>query len=320
MTSPFRLAVILLSLRCVAAAPNPGVALASERQSEEPIAENEIAEIKDVANTSAGKCQQLSEDGDWSLVATKIPPRPAGAMTGSEFANKTRGWKGAARQRAAVDELIRGNLPAFLRTLHPVTMKHRLSDGRQVDAMIWVSCDYLSIGSEADFLRIPLTRPSAVAVAAQFDCVLPTRRIVDAINDQAEFRFTPQPLPPRREMRSSEYYARHNALLEEQRRGRPLGELLAGHKKDVVLTNRLLGPERIAIYGWHKRDGKPIQPLSTVHGADYADYSHGVRLVYGSICIDGKEHSLLDVLADPKLAPIVTHEGVIPRIRNLMRR
>jgi hypothetical protein len=142
---------------------------------------------------------------------------------------------------------------------------------------------------------------------------------VDAVAKQADFRFKPQPLPPGKMMRSSEYYVRHNQMIEKQRKGRPLGELVAGDKKDVVLTNRLLGSERIAIYGWHRKNGKPIQGLSTVHGARYADYSHGVRLVYGEVCVDGKLRSIYDVLQDPKTAPVLSYEGLIPKIRRLMQ-
>ena len=50
--------------------------------------------------------------------------------------------------------------------------------------------------------------------------------------------------------------------------------LTAGPRKDLVLTSRLwLDPGKVAIYGWHRARGAPIQPLSTVHGAGYADYS-----------------------------------------------
>ena len=39
----------------------------------------------------------------------------------------------------------------------------------------------------------------------------------------------------------------------------PLGRVVSGHKKDVVITNRLLrNPARAAIYGWHRLDGDPI--------------------------------------------------------------
>jgi len=44
----------------------------------------------------------------------------------------------------------------------------------------------------------------------------------------------------------------------------------------------------VAIYGWHKLDGKPIQPLYTGHVDWYVDYSHGIRLVSRTIYIDNK--------------------------------
>jgi hypothetical protein len=253
------------------------------------------------------------------LMVSKIPPRPADAISGARFAEMTRGLSGRDRQQEALKELRRGNLPDFLRQLKPVHLQYRTHDGRTIRAVIWVMPDYLAIGSNEDFLRIPLTRPSAVTIAYEFGFVLPTRKMVDAIADQADFRFKPQSLPPSKTMRSTEYYVRHNNLIEQQRTGRPLGELLAGHKKDVVLSNRLLGPERIAIYGWHRKDGTPIQGLSTVHGARYADYSHGARLVFEKACLDGQLRSIYDVLEDPVLAPVLSYEGLIPRIRRLMR-
>ncbi len=79
-----------------------------------------------------------------------------------------------------------------------------------------------------------------------------------------------------------------------------------------MLTNRLLGkPDRVAIYGWHQHDGRPIQPLSTVHGARYADYSHGVRLVSATAFVGGEPRPLLEVLEDRQLAALVSDEGPI---------
>jgi hypothetical protein len=253
------------------------------------------------------------------FMISEIPPRPQNAITGTEFAEMTRGWAGRKRQEAALQELGSGNIPDFMRHLKPVQLQYRTPQGDTVRAVVWVTPDYLAIGSNEDFLRMPLTRPSAVDIAQEFGCVIPTRKIVDAVAKQADFRFRPQPLPPGKMMRSSEYYVRHNRMIEEQRKGRPLGELVAGHKKDVVLTNRLLGPERIAIYGWHRKDGKPIQSLSTVHEARYTDYSQGVRLVYGKACVDGELRSIYEVLQDPKTAQVLSYEGLIPQIRRLMR-
>jgi len=100
--------------------------------------------------------------------------------------------------------------------------------------------------------------------------------------------------------------------------GVKLGDLVAGDKKDVVITNllsRRMG--KIAIYGWHRGPGHPIQPLSTVHGANYADYSHGIRLVSGTALIDGKPRSIYDILRDPSAASIVSDEGSIRAIDEL---
>jgi hypothetical protein len=104
-------------------------------------------------------------------------------------------------------------------------------------------------------------------------------------------------------------------MIQEQMhaRGIPLGQLVSGDKKDLVVTNLLAtNAGRIAIYGWHRAVGKPIQPLSTVHGAFYADYSHGIRLISDIVLIDGNRQSIYDVLKDPLLAKVLSYEGPIP--------
>ena len=249
-----------------------------------------------------------------------IPERPADAMTGSAFAQATAGWSGADRQRAIVDELSRGNLPAFLRRMKPVHLTWQPPGAVDpIDVTLWVMPDYLAVGSDQDFLRVPLDLEAAVVVANRFGCILPTPKMVDAIYAQAEVRLKPTPKIPGPKMRSCAYYLEHQRAIERQRGARPLGQLTAGHKKDVVLTNRLFSrPDRIAIYGWHRSRGNPIQPLSTVHGAHYADYSHGVRLVLATAAIRGREVSILEILQDPALAPLLTYEGVIRNPARLM--
>jgi hypothetical protein len=174
--------------------------------------------------------------------------------------------------------------------------------------------DYLAIGSDKDFLRIPMNLYTATAIVARFGFVLPTKKMVDAIYDQSSYHFKPQPMPPGPQMRSTEYYRIHNGMIEEQSRARgiPFGELVSGHKKDVVITNLLVNkPGRIAIYGWHRCEGAPIQPLSTVHGARYADYSHGIRLVSEMAILNGKLRSIYRILQDPLLAKVLSDEGAI---------
>src|SRR5262249_10299307 len=96
----------------------------------------------------------------------------------------------------------------------------------------------------------------------------------------------------------------HNAAVEEQRAARrlSLGPLTAGNMKDIVLANDLAKHKnKVAIYGWHREGGRPIQPLTTVHSKNYADYSHGVRLVSDLVVLDGEETKIQRVMKDRML-------------------
>jgi hypothetical protein len=216
------------------------------------------------------------------------------------------------REHAILSQLLEGNLPGFLRQLVPVTLEQNLPGRKIALGVIFVMPEYLAIGSDSDFLRIPMNLYTAMAVADRFGFSLPTRKIVDAIYNQSSFHFKPQPLPPGPQMTSTEYYRIHNTLIDKQAQtlAIPLGALVGGHKKDVVLSSRLArNPGQIAIYGWHRGPGAPIQPLSTVHGAGYADYSHGIRLVGQIAIVEGKQHSVYDILEDSSLANVLSDEG-----------
>ncbi|MCK6552817.1 hypothetical protein L6R52_43740, partial [Myxococcota bacterium] len=248
-----------------------------------------------------------------------LPPRDPGAMTGSQFIEATRGLSRAEREQLILRELERGNVPDFARQMRELDVESVDRDGVRHTGKVRVMPDYLAIGSNDDFVRIPMDAITAQRIADRTGTSLPTQRIVDEVWRQADVRLAPQPLPAGREMMSSGYYARHNAMVEAQRaqRGGELGQLTAGHQKDLIIGNRLAEhPDRVFIYGWHQPDGRPIQPPSTVHEATYADYSHGVRLVGGTMLVDGREMAIADVLRDPRLAGLVSHEGVVrnPRV------
>jgi len=256
-----------------------------------------------------------------AALAKRIPKRQRSAVTGSQFVDLVLRLDEHQREQVILEQLLEGNLPDFLRKLKPVRLQHRLDGGRLVNATVFVTPDYLAIGSQSDFIRIPMNYYTASLVATQFGFILPTRKIVDAIYAQSAYHLTPQPMTPGPQMRSTSYYQQHNRKITQQRLAQhiPLGELVSGHKKDVVITNRLIrAPGRIAIYGWHRPGGIPIQPLSTVHGAGYADYSHGIRLVSDIVLIDGKIRSIYDVLQDPQLAGVLTNEGSITQLPQIL--
>jgi hypothetical protein len=64
----------------------------------------------------------------------------------------------------------------------------------------------------------------------------------------------------------------------------------------------------VAIYGWHKLDGKPIQPLYTGHVDWYVDYSHGIRLIHRTIWVNGKSMDYVDVMKDKVLKRLLCDE------------
>jgi peptidoglycan hydrolase-like protein with peptidoglycan-binding domain len=248
---------------------------------------------------------------------TTIPDRPADAITGSEFIERTRHLSRPQREQAILDEIRKGNVPGFLRNFQQLELSARGSDGQMHTATVKVLPDYLAIGSDEDFVRIPMSSLTAQQIADAFGCVLPTRKLVDEVYRQSDVKLTPIPMKPTSQMMSNEYYLQHQRKIEAQRAGKPLGALTSGHKKDVVLSNVLdAKPDRVAIYGWHQPNGKPIQPLSTVHENTYADYSHGARLIGGTMVVDGVERSVADVLRDPVLSALLSDEGPIrnPRI------
>lgn len=251
-----------------------------------------------------------------------IPARVATAPSGREFARRVEHLSGPERDALVSAELLSGNVPQFLRRAMPVSMAG--GDGAHpVRLTLCVLPDYLAVGSDRDFLFVPLGLEAALAVAQRFGFELPTPRVVDAIYAAAPVKLAPLPLPPGDQMRSTAYVVRHNELIDEQRASlpAPLGELTAGDKKDLVLTSRLwTEPGRVAIYGWHRAVGAPIQPLSTVHGARYADYSHGVRLVSETAYINGVARPLRELLAEPQLAKLLTNEGPWPELAERLAR
>jgi hypothetical protein len=131
-----------------------------------------------------------------------------------------------------VAELERGNVPSFLGHLTPVKLATNPGNGRLVAATIWVTPDYLAIGSDDDFLYVPLTYDSATIVADRFGSVLPTPRMVDAIYEQSAHHRIPALLPAGPLMRSNLTCRSTSSGSTSSAPACLLGELISGHKKD----------------------------------------------------------------------------------------
>jgi hypothetical protein len=233
-----------------------------------------------------------------------IPQRPAGANGGKDFMRRLANLNRQDREAAILKVITSGNIPEFLHGFKRVPITAGALNGE-----IEVMPDYLAVGSDEDFVRIPMTPHTAQRIADAFGCTLPTRKMVDAIDAAAEVRLAPRPLTEDRE--SVAAFLLSNEKIEQQRTGKPLGALTIGAKKDVVISPRLFErPGRVAIYGWRQLDGKPIQPLTTIHVNSYVDYSHGVRLIHDILYMSGRPGPRLsELLGDEKHCAIVSDEG-----------
>jgi hypothetical protein len=240
-----------------------------------------------------------------------LPPRPSAAPVGSAFAREVADLPLEAREERIRAEILAGNIPGWLRTLVPVTMR-RQHQGAEARVTFWVAPDYLAVGSDADYLLIPMRPQLAQEIADRTGTSLPTAVMVDATWLAAPVKLGPDSIAPSRAMVTMPVFLAHHAMVAGRRRADslPMGTLTAGHKKDVVLTPRLdTLRNRVAIYGWHLPDGRPIQPLNTWHTTAHVDYSHGIRLIARRVLVDAAEHDLLDLLRDPARAALVSDEG-----------
>jgi hypothetical protein len=244
-----------------------------------------------------------------------LPRRDSAAPDGTMLVRELTGLDLDAREERIVGEIMAGNVPAWLRQLRRVEMAGEV-EGRTHRVVLWVTPDYLSVGTDNDYLPVPLTPQTAQRLAGLLGASLPTPKIVDAVWAATRSRLSPQRIQPFDSIGSLStvrYFERHGRLVRAQRTiyGVLPHAFVAGHKKDVVLTATL--PQysgRVAIYGWHGRNGRPLQELSTVLSERTVYYNHGVRLVDRDVLVDGAPMDLEDVLRDPALAPLVS-DGVI---------
>ncbi len=240
----------------------------------------------------------------------------AAAPSGRDLVPRLDGLKLGEREDVIWREFTAGHVPAFLQRRIAVKTTATIR-GREHEAKFFVAPDYFGLGRDDDWLRLPIRPQLAQRIADRLDCVLPTRRMVDAIWAAAGERLEPVPFDPKsHDICAMSVFAAHHAAIERQRGATPPGALVAGIKKDIVCSALLATfPDRVVIYGWHHTDGKPIQPLSKVHTTSHVDYSHGCRLVARRMTVDGRATTVDAVLADPELCALLSDEGPIAAAR-----
>jgi hypothetical protein len=245
-----------------------------------------------------------------SCQATKkiTTPESQSSLTGTDFYHQAFGMNWKERDSFAAKEILAGNVPSFFKKFARIQTSIIDSlTGRTINAEYFVSPDYLSIGTDDDWARVNITPLAAQKIADSFNCFLPTRKMVDDIYKEAKVKLKPVPMFAFRDSTPTMWH--HHLIIEGQRKGRK--GLIAGIQKDVVISGKIsrdAKPDRVAIYGWHKLDGQPIQPLYTGHVYWWVDYSQGIRLVYRKIKVGKKWRDYTEVLSDPVLKRLLCDE------------
>lgn len=249
-----------------------------------------------------------------------LPPRPEQAPKGRAFAEQVWSVSREERENVIFNQIKMGNVPEFLRRLVPIRVT--ASSGSGIDTLIYyVTPDYLAIGADDDYFLMPMTPLLAQKIADSVGCSLPTKKMVDDIYLQATVKLRPQPIAPSAAMITVPVFAQHNDSVWSLRSmllpSHPLGELVGGTKKDVIISNKIYRdlkptvPKPVVIYGWHQLNGLPIQPVYNGHEETYADYSHGIRLVQNQVWLNGQPTTIKAILQDANRNILLSDEGII---------
>ncbi|CAF3597195.1 unnamed protein product [Rotaria sp. Silwood1] len=238
----------------------------------------------------------------------KIPSRTI-TINGTEFGNSIMNvGPTQTREDVIYAQFLAGNIPEFMRNAISVTV----TAGNNT-LIYWVLPDVLAVGTNADYLRTPLNPLTARKVADLFGCVLPTRKMAHQIWQTATVKLTPSPNGPPYDatMMSTERMMFHNKKIQTALGSKVPGELVAGHKKDVVISVGLLThPKNVAIVGWWYPSGQIIQPLNYLsHDRYYKDYSHGIRLINRIVSVNGQWYDIYEVLRNNTLGNLISDEG-----------
>jgi len=247
------------------------------------------------------------------LSPVTLPDRQEGARSGSAFMSDILGTTFQQREPLILAEFLAGNIPDISREFITLESNFRDANGTAHIVEYDVMTDYLSIGTNEDYCRIPMGPATAQEIADAYGCILTTTKLCDDIWSHATVRLSPIPYAPVGDNNSQVYkFVEHNNDINSARdaAGGQIDELIAGIKKDVVICNAVQSkPGYVCIYGWHYTSGTPIQPLYTGHVDYYVDYSHGIRLVNSIIRVDGIPMNAHDILKDPVLYKLLSNES-----------
>jgi len=272
----------------------------------------------------------LIQEGSLERSPFQIPLRAVNAPNGSQFMTSLIDMSFSDRENAILDQFYTGNIPYFLRDLRGISFTSQDVSGSSHLIACSIMPDYLSIGTDTNYCRIPMGPIIAQKVADFYGLILPTRKLVDEIYTHSDLQLSPVTYAPvGNQNEGVPKFIEHNTAIQNQlnSEGALLGQIIGGLKKDVVLSNLIIDPSRpghVTIYGWHQLNGNPIQPLTNIHTNTYVDYSHGIRFLDARVLVDdlstevtsilrsSTQYTLLSDESGPMVQPTYIPDGSLP--------
>lgn len=211
----------------------------------------------------------------------------------------------------------------------------------------WAEIEFKAIGKVAKFLvmedalkidgvRVNVSATLQQKLADLFDASLMTAQIADLVYTLAPRRIDPAPMPISTSVASM---LKHSSNVDARLKQLPTTEgLVSDPGKHWILDKKLEQLSgRSCNYGWHfmgpsyqgingfpvasklnsigNKTVKVIQPNATAHDALHSDYSQICQLVSQTCWIDGVESRFSELLTDPVLSALVSHQGPLKVIR-----
>ena len=227
----------------------------------------------------------------------------------------------SVRHRLVLEQVALGNMPDTWDDWVTVTVKGRR--GTVVD--FEVSPHGLRIGTNADWVEVPLDGPHSAAAAEILGYQLCTAWMVEQIYNQARKHggmvhyFAAAEIadslrlldwkhdaPDGEMMKSPEFFQQRSTLLQDWLNEHAIepDTLISGYFKTVVPPiDGLTRNGGLEMVGGHTEQGRKIQSLSGgFHPRSFFDYSHNIRLAKDSIRVQGRAMALREFWSSVKYA------------------
>ena len=194
----------------------------------------------------------------------------------------------------------------------------------------------IDINVFADAMKIGGVRINASAtleqqIADALGCSLLTPKLADLIYLQRNVTLLPSPQPI---SSSTDAMVAHSSRVDAAllaAGGASPGQIVQTTGKHWTICEALLAhPGKAANFGWQfpgptfggSAWGSTVDPplrciqdLGFFHDPSHVDYSQTITLAHRACLADGTTRDLLEVLQDPDLAPLISHEGPLTVLR-----